>query len=78
MIIPIRCFTCNKLIADKWNEYLNLLQIELNKLNLESYQDEIDNETRQSIELKILDQLKLTKYCCRRMILSHVDLCEKI
>ena len=21
MIIPIRCFTCGKVLADKWNEY---------------------------------------------------------
>ena len=21
MIFPIRCFTCNKIISDKWNEY---------------------------------------------------------
>ena len=28
MIIPIRCFTCNKIIAHKWEEYLNELQKE--------------------------------------------------
>ena len=26
MIIPIRCFTCNKVIANKWGEYLELLK----------------------------------------------------
>ena len=25
MIIPIRCFTCNKIIANKWEEYLNYI-----------------------------------------------------
>ena len=26
MIIPIRCFTCNKLIADKWEKYKKKLE----------------------------------------------------
>jgi DNA-directed RNA polymerase subunit N (RpoN/RPB10) len=26
MIIPIRCFTCNKVIANKWNTYCNLVE----------------------------------------------------
>ena len=25
MIIPIRCFTCGKVIGNKWDEYLKLL-----------------------------------------------------
>lgn len=26
MIIPIRCFSCAKLIADKWDKYLELIK----------------------------------------------------
>lgn len=26
MLIPVRCFTCGKIIGDKWNEYLSLLE----------------------------------------------------
>ena len=26
MIFPIRCFTCNKVIGDKWQEYENKLK----------------------------------------------------
>jgi DNA-directed RNA polymerase subunit N len=26
MIIPIRCFTCGKLIADKWEKYEELVK----------------------------------------------------
>ncbi len=25
MIIPVRCFTCGKVIGNKWNKYLKLL-----------------------------------------------------
>lgn len=28
MIIPVRCFTCGKVIGNKWEAYLNLLQAE--------------------------------------------------
>ena len=26
MIIPIRCFSCNKILADKYNYYINEIQ----------------------------------------------------
>lgn len=29
MIIPIRCFTCGKVIGNKWNKYLKLLDDDL-------------------------------------------------
>lgn len=28
MIIPVRCFTCGKVIGNKWESYLGLLQAE--------------------------------------------------
>ena len=59
MIIPIRCFTCGKVIGNKWEAYLGLLQAE--------YQ-----------EGDALDALGLKRYCCRRMLLGHVDLIEKL
>jgi len=77
MIIPIRCFTCGKLIAHLWNKYINTLQEEQNKL-LMTYKDVISQEDKNSIENKILDELNITKYCCRRMFIAHVDLCDKI
>lgn len=58
MIIPIRCFTCNKVIGNKWNEYLILK---------ENFDDK-----------ECLDKLKLNRYCCRRMILTHVELIDKL
>jgi len=27
---------------------------------------------------KVLDSLGLTRYCCRRMILSHIEIADKI
>jgi DNA-directed RNA polymerase I, II, and III subunit RPABC5 len=58
MIIPVRCFTCNKVTGCKWTRFAEL---------------------RQHIpEGEALDQLHIKRYCCRRMLLTHVDLVEKI
>lgn len=60
MIIPIRCFTCGKVIGNKYDKYLDLL-------NQEGYDEQ-----------HALDALELRRYCCRRMVLTHVDLIEKL
>nr|GMD66983.1 DNA-directed RNA polymerases I, II, and III subunit RPABC5 [Ipomoea batatas] len=59
MIIPVRCFTCGKVIGNKWDEYLDLLQADYT-------------------EGDALDALGLVRYCCRRMLMTHVDLIEKL
>jgi DNA-directed RNA polymerase subunit N len=59
MIIPIRCFSCGKVIASVYEEF---------KRRVET--GEKANE--------VLDVLKVDRYCCRRMILSHVDLLDEI
>ncbi|KAJ1799917.1 DNA-directed RNA polymerases I, II, and III subunit RPABC5 [Coemansia sp. RSA 2399] len=59
MIIPVRCFTCGKVVGNKWEKYLELIEQEYG-----------DGEA--------LDELGLKRYCCRRMLLTHVDLIEKL
>lgn len=59
MIIPVRCFTCGKVVGNKWELYLDLLS---------------QNYT----ESDALKELGLVRYCCRRMILTHVDLIIKL
>tara|TARA_B100001564_G_C20364450_1_gene544964 strand:- start:241 stop:483 length:243 start_codon:yes stop_codon:yes gene_type:complete len=78
MIIPIRCFSCNKLIADKYTIYLDLN----NKINPEKNLTTIDTNliNSGSIETseqgKILDNLGIKRYCCRRMFLTQVDIID--
>lgn len=82
MIIPIRCFTCNKVIAHLWEEYLNKIQEKYIEDNIPEDTKkrfiDIDTLRKKTIEGQILDKMNITKYCCRRMMLSHVDLCEII
>lgn len=66
MIIPVRCFTCGKIIGDIYEEY---------KKRYEEYQKATDaGEKPKETPQQILDALGVDRYCCRRMILTHVDL----
>ena len=82
MIIPIRCFTCNKVIGHLWEKYLEELQKsyleEDIKNNPKKRFVDISELEKKKIEGQILDKLKLKRYCCRRMLLGHTDLCTKI
>ena len=59
MIIPVRCFTCGKVIGNKWGAYLAKMQ-------------------EGATEMEALDAIGLPRYCCRRMMLCHVDLSDKL
>jgi len=81
MIIPVRCFTCNNIIGSKYNKYLELIKVH-NELNSEKSQiltanPNVEEELVNS-RAKIFLDLGLKRYCCRRHLLSHVDLINKI
>ena len=76
MIIPVKCFTCGKVLADKYQFYLT--EIRKKKINKDINVDKVlylDIEYNdKTIEGEVLDQLKLIKYCCRRHMLTHDDI----
>ena len=59
MLVPVRCFTCGKLIADKYEYYQNKIKAgeEANK---------------------VLDELGMERYCCRRMLLTTVETIQQV
>ncbi len=59
IIIPVRCFTCGKLIGDKWEDFARRVKT---------------GEDAKGV----LDSLGLKRYCCRRMLLSHVGIADEI
>ena len=71
MLIPIRCFTCGKVLADKWNYYCKEVE---KKQDQDSVLNVNSKTMQKTTEGKVLDTLGLKRYCCRRMMISHVDL----
>ena len=49
MIIPMRCFTCGEVLADKWVPYITAIQDEKNKVR-----EEVDPESN-DLELRYID-----------------------
>ena len=76
MIIPVKCFSCGNVLANKWLYYVR----EVNKIKIkESIEtDEVEYLTSSNIrktpEGVVLDSLGLNKLCCRRHMLTHVDI----
>jgi DNA-directed RNA polymerase subunit N (RpoN/RPB10) len=80
MIIPTSCFTCGKPISHLWNSYLEQITKLNNDNNIEEKKDNEpqENTNENTNEKIVLDNLKLKRYCCRRMFLTNVDVCDKI
>ena len=75
MIIPVKCFTCGNLLANKYLYYLNKvaeIKQQQDKQN-ENIEYLTEDNMEVSVEGKVLNDLKLTKQCCRRHMLTHVD-----
>ncbi len=76
MIIPVKCFTCGKVLADKYRYYL--AEVRKIKLSRNLDVDKVIYLTAEYIdktpEGEVMDALGLTKMCCRRHMLTHVDI----
>lgn len=55
---PARCFSCGKVLGNKYAEYEKLCQT-------------------QSAE-SAMNQLAITRYCCRRMMLTSIDVAQQV
>jgi DNA-directed RNA polymerase subunit N (RpoN/RPB10) len=76
MIIPIRCVSCNNVLAGKWQSYVEKTK-EFKKKDGRPEEDELTyltQTTSKTAEGKALDELGINRMCCRRHLLTHVDL----
>ena len=73
MIIPIRCVSCNNIIAGKYLTYLKLVE-ELRRKTGKTEMEYLTVTTEKTAEGLALDELNLKRTCCRRHFLTHVDL----
>ncbi len=76
MIIPIKCFTCGNVLADKYRWYQE--RVRKIKLNNNTDPDKViyltKNYNKKAPEGIVMDELSLNKMCCRRHMLTHVDI----
>ena len=65
MIIPIRCFTCNKVIGHLWEKY-------------EETKKRFESSTPEKITEELQKSLKLKRICCKRMLTGHVEIIDEL
>lgn len=58
-MIPVRCFTCGKVISTIWEEF---------KRRRDAGEE----------AAKVLTELGVERYCCRRMLLSHKEIIDDL
>ena len=81
MIIPVKCVTCGKVLANKYRYYLEkvrqkkqeIMQTEDNAILMRTVYLTKEN-TKKTAEGEVLDDLGLMDPCCRRHMLTHVDI----
>jgi DNA-directed RNA polymerase I, II, and III subunit RPABC5 len=76
MIIPVKCFTCGNVIANKYRFYLQEVRKKklVNGLNVDRVVYLTKDHIEKSAEGEVLDELRLFNMCCRRHFLTHVDI----
>jgi DNA-directed RNA polymerase I, II, and III subunit RPABC5 len=84
MIIPVKCFTCGNVLANKYRYYKD----EVLKMKIEESKKLSENEkqtvfqmvyltkgqAKKTPEGVILDKIGIKNMCCRRHMLTHVDI----
>ena len=81
MLIPVRCFTCGKMISDKFEEYEK--ELTRKKLALNSDEDPLiidinADEIKKTIAGEIMDELGLHRLCCRKTMLTSINIIDEI
>ena len=81
MIIPIRCFTCGNVIADKWLPYKELVsknRKETNEVELLDIDSLVSNTNSKTSEAIAMEKLDIKRICCRRHFLCNIDMIDVI
>ncbi len=82
MIIPVRCYTCGKLLSNKEKAYKEMVirkKIALKKdINDVSILNINDKDIKKTPEGEAMDELGLIRYCCRKIMMTNVELINEI
>lgn len=87
MIIPVRCFTCGGVLADKYEHYVKRCkELETEEKKVQEVRSADGKDTikmnkqhfEKNVRQRVFEELDVERICCRRMLLGHVDLVETI
>jgi DNA-directed RNA polymerase I, II, and III subunit RPABC5 len=76
MIIPVKCFTCGEVLADKYQYYTR--EVRKRKAQDGMIPNKVvyltERNTKKTHEGYVMDELRIINMCCRRHMLTHVDI----
>jgi DNA-directed RNA polymerase subunit N (RpoN/RPB10) len=104
MIIPVRCYTCGKLLADKYEYYKKELIRKklLHKSEVDNLSEQVSSkansnnsnknyknkdplmidisvdDVKKTIAGELMDELGLDRICCRKVMLTSIDIIDEI
>lgn len=76
MIIPVRCFTCGRVLADKYQYYIRKLEEKTGKSSQEDNKFQytpamLNRPLQPSPAGQVLNDMHIIQPCCRRSMLTH-------
>jgi len=78
MIIPIRCFTCNRVLASKYNAFKKERDKISSEKDILTGDPEPDIIEKSEKNMEIFKKLGIDRYCCKRHLLTHINLINKV
>jgi len=81
MIIPVRCYTCGKCLSDKYEYYER--ELLRKKLAMNTTEDPLiininAVDIKKTIAGEIMDELGLTRICCRKIMMTSINIIDEI
>jgi DNA-directed RNA polymerase subunit N (RpoN/RPB10) len=81
MIIPVRCYSCGKILANKYDYFQN--ELNRKKLAMNTTEDPLiinvnAADVKKTIAGELMDELGLTRICCRKVLLTSINIIDEI
>jgi DNA-directed RNA polymerase subunit N (RpoN/RPB10) len=81
MLIPIRCYSCGKILANKYDYFQN--ELNRKKIAMNTTEDPLiininASDIKKTIAGELMDELGLTRICCRKVLLTSINIIDEI
>ena len=81
MLIPVRCYSCGKILANKYEYFHN--ELNRKKLAMNTTEDPLiinvnAADIKKTIAGELMDELGLTRICCRKVMLTSINIIDEI